>query len=54
MQFRLESHKNLINEKSKYYSEQNEEFVQLKNKTNFFSKILTNINIGIEFSKPIQ
>jgi len=54
MQFRLENHKNLINDKSNNYNENEEEIMLLKNKINFFSKILTNINIGIEFSKPIQ
>jgi len=52
MQFRLENHKNDILEKSKIFSENSHELNSLRVKDKFFSKILTNINIGIEFIKP--
>ncbi len=52
MQFRLENHKNEILEKSKNFPDYSDELKNLRSKENFFSKILTNINIGIGFNKP--
>lgn len=53
MQFRLESYKNELSEKTKKSPEaETEETLSLLGKEFFFSKILSNINFGIEFRKP--
>jgi predicted acetyltransferase len=53
MQFRLENHKNELLEKTKIYQEtETEKISYLVRKEFFFSKILSNINFGIEFKKP--
>ena len=64
MQFRLDDHKkelfrvaansNSNNNNNNNNKESPPNVNNIKKKTNFFSKILSNINIGIEFFKQIK
>ena len=50
VQFRLQNYQNKIIEMSKKIKAKKNLFQNMQ--TNFFGKVLTNINLGIEFSKP--
>jgi hypothetical protein len=52
MQFRLENYKSEFVEKQKSIERSNPNFEIKNSKFNFFSKIVSNQNIGIEFNKP--
>jgi hypothetical protein len=52
MQFRLESYKNEFIEKQKSIQKCNPNFEIKNSKYNFFTRINSNQNIGVEFHKP--
>jgi hypothetical protein len=52
MQFRLESYKNDFIEKQKAIQRTNANFEIQNSKFNFFTKLLNNGSIAVEFNKP--
>lgn len=52
MQFRLESYKTEFVDKQKSIQKSNPNFEIRNSKFNFFTKIISNQNLGIEFTKP--
>ncbi len=52
MQFRLDNYKNEFIDKQKSIQRSNPNFEIKNSKFNFFTKIISNQNIGIEFHKP--
>lgn len=52
MQHRLEAYKTEFVEKKKVIQKSNPNFEIKNSKTSFFTRLNSNLNIGVEFNKP--